>query len=98
MTKITRTSSFPVMHLHQAAGLAPVSPFPMEMRIRFPGGLAVEADLDGHTVRTDQPVAIGGGGSAPSPFDLFLASIDLPDGKPAVSPTRSSEKGSGDEQ
>jgi putative redox protein len=47
----------------------------MEMSIRFPGGLAVEADLDGHTVRTDQPVAIGGGGSAPSPFDLFLASI-----------------------
>jgi ribosomal protein S12 methylthiotransferase accessory factor len=47
----------------------------MELNIRFPGGLAVEADLDGHTVRTDQPQVSGGGGSAPSPFDLFLASI-----------------------
>jgi ribosomal protein S12 methylthiotransferase accessory factor len=47
----------------------------MELNIRFPGGLAVEAELDGYTVRTDQPEAIGGGGTAPSPFDLFLASI-----------------------
>jgi ribosomal protein S12 methylthiotransferase accessory factor len=47
----------------------------MELNIRFPGGLAVEADLDGHTVRTDQPEAAGGHGAAPSPFDLFLASI-----------------------
>jgi len=47
----------------------------MELRIRFPGGLAVEAELDGYTVRTDQPEAMGGGGTAPSPFDLFLASI-----------------------
>jgi ribosomal protein S12 methylthiotransferase accessory factor len=47
----------------------------MEMNIRFPGGLVVEAGLDGTAVRTDQPEAVGGGGSAPSPFDLFLASI-----------------------
>ena len=47
----------------------------MEINVRFPGGLAVEANLDGHTVRTDQPGALGGGGAAPSPFDLFLASI-----------------------
>lgn len=47
----------------------------MEMNIRFPGGLVVEAALDGTAVRTDQPEAVGGGGSAPSPFDLFLASI-----------------------
>lgn len=47
----------------------------MEMNIRFPGGLAVEADLDGFKVRTDQPAPVGGEGSAPSPFDLFLASI-----------------------
>lgn len=52
-----------------------MSPIPMEMNIRFPGGLAVEAALDGLAVRTDQPEAAGGGGSAPSPFDLFLASI-----------------------
>jgi ribosomal protein S12 methylthiotransferase accessory factor len=27
------------------------------------------------TIQTDQPVKAGGGGAAPSPFDLFLASI-----------------------
>jgi ribosomal protein S12 methylthiotransferase accessory factor len=47
----------------------------MEINIRFPGGLAVEAGLDGFTIRTDQPESVGGDGSAPSPFDLFLASI-----------------------
>ncbi len=47
----------------------------MPMEVRFPGGVAVEAIHAGMTIRTDQPVAAGGGGSAPSPFDLFLASI-----------------------
>ncbi|MHB8797097.1 MAG: OsmC family protein [Thermoanaerobaculia bacterium] len=45
------------------------------MEVRFPGGVAVEAIHAGMTIRTDQPVAAGGGGSAPSPFDLFLASM-----------------------
>ncbi len=44
------------------------------MEVRFPGGVAVEASFKGHTVRTDQPGPLGGD-SAPSPFDLFLASI-----------------------
>jgi ribosomal protein S12 methylthiotransferase accessory factor len=47
----------------------------MEMEIRFPGGMRVEASFDEYTVTTDQPVTDGGSGSAPSPFDLFLASI-----------------------
>jgi putative redox protein len=47
----------------------------MEMEIRFPGGKRVEALFDEYTVTTDQPFADGGSGSAPSPFDLFLASI-----------------------
>ena len=47
----------------------------MPMEVRFPGGVAVEAIHAGMTIRTDQPVAAGGTGSAPSPFDLFLASI-----------------------
>ena len=47
----------------------------MPMEIRFPGGVAVEAIHGGTTIRTDQPERAGGGGSAPSPFDLFLASI-----------------------
>jgi putative redox protein len=47
----------------------------MNMLIRFPGGKKVEALYDDLTVLTDQPVIDGGSGSAPSPFDLFLASI-----------------------
>ena len=45
------------------------------MEITFPGGVAVEAHIDGTTIRTDQPVRQGGGGTAPAPFELFLASI-----------------------
>ncbi|HPA50395.1 MAG TPA: OsmC family protein [Thermoanaerobaculia bacterium] len=45
------------------------------MEVRFPGGVAVEAIHAGMTIRTDQPVAAGGAGSAPSPFDLFLVSL-----------------------
>ena len=45
------------------------------MEITFPGGVAVEAHLAGTTIRTDQPEKYGGGGTAPAPFDLFIASI-----------------------
>ena len=45
------------------------------MEILFPRGLEVEAHDKGFTILTDQPVKGGGAGSAPSPFDLFLASI-----------------------
>jgi ribosomal protein S12 methylthiotransferase accessory factor len=47
----------------------------MEMQIRFPGGMRVDAAFGGHTVHTDQSEKSGGEGAAPSPFDLFLASI-----------------------
>jgi putative redox protein len=47
----------------------------MEMEIHLPGGKKVDAKFDNFTVLTDQPVADGGSGLAPSPFDLFLASI-----------------------
>ena len=43
--------------------------------VTFPGGVAVDVAMNGHTVHTDQPAAIGGGNSAPTPFQLFLASI-----------------------
>lgn len=46
----------------------------MDMEITFPGGVAVNAHYRGMTVATDQPPPLGGG-TAPSPFDLFLASI-----------------------
>ena len=45
------------------------------MKVFFPGGLEVAAKAGGFLIRTDQPVAQGGGGAAPSPFDLFLASL-----------------------
>jgi putative redox protein len=47
----------------------------MEMIITFSGNKKVDAEYRGHTIHTDQPVAGGGDGSAPSPFDYFLASI-----------------------
>lgn len=43
----------------------------MEMIIDFPGGQRVDAHFKGFMVPTDQPPAA----SAPTPFDLFLASI-----------------------
>lgn len=47
----------------------------MKMEISFPGGKKVDATYNGQRVQTDQPVVDGGSGSAPAPFDLFLASI-----------------------
>jgi putative redox protein len=47
----------------------------MEMRITFPGGEKVNAEMSGRVIPTDQPVEAGGEGSAPSPFDYFLASL-----------------------
>jgi putative redox protein len=46
----------------------------MTIEVTFPGGVAVDARVGGHSVRTDQPAPLGRG-SAPSPFDLFLASL-----------------------
>jgi len=45
------------------------------MEIIFEGGKVVTAYAHGHTIKTDQTVEHGGMNSAPSPFDLFLASI-----------------------
>ena len=47
----------------------------MEIKITFPGGKKVNAEFNGMTVKTDQPVKYGGEGSAPSPFDYFLSSL-----------------------
>jgi putative redox protein len=43
----------------------------MDMLIDFPGGSRVDAHFGPFTVATDQPPAA----SAPSPFEIFLASI-----------------------
>ncbi|MDP3544118.1 MAG: OsmC family protein [Elusimicrobiota bacterium] len=45
------------------------------MKIRFAGNKKVTAEFDGFTVTTDQPKEAGGDGSAPAPFELFLASL-----------------------
>ncbi|PKP49798.1 MAG: osmotically inducible protein OsmC [Bacteroidetes bacterium HGW-Bacteroidetes-11] len=45
------------------------------MKITFEGKKKIIADFNGHRIVTDQPVRAGGDGSAPAPFDLFLASI-----------------------
>jgi ribosomal protein S12 methylthiotransferase accessory factor len=47
----------------------------MDIRVTFPGGKRVDAAVGALTIHTDQPVAQGGDGSAPAPFDLFLASL-----------------------
>ena len=45
------------------------------MKVIFPGGKRVDAIYDGITVKTDQPESNGGTGKAPSPYDMFFASI-----------------------
>jgi putative redox protein len=45
------------------------------MEITFDGGKVITAHINGHTIITDQPVALGGQNSGPTPFELFLASI-----------------------
>lgn len=47
----------------------------MNMEVYFDGNKKVNAKWNGHDIQTDQPVQGGGDGSAPSPFDLFLASL-----------------------
>ncbi len=47
----------------------------MEMQIDFPGGNRVDAHFGPYTVLTDQPGRNGEPGVAPTPFELFLASI-----------------------
>jgi putative redox protein len=45
------------------------------MEITFDGDKVVTAHSHGHLIKTDQPISSGGTNSAPSPFELYLASI-----------------------
>lgn len=47
----------------------------MQMEILLAEGKKVNASFNGHVIKTDQPVRIGGENTAPPPFDLFLASL-----------------------
>ena len=47
----------------------------MDIKITFPGGKKVSAEMNGMIIPTDQPKKLGGDDTAPSPYALFLASI-----------------------
>lgn len=49
----------------------------MEINVNFLENLRLEAKFDDFTVITDQPIRYKGDGSAPGPFDYFLASSAL---------------------
>ncbi len=49
----------------------------MEITVNFLDNLRLEAQFDDFTVTTDQPIRYKGDGTAPSPFDYFLASSAL---------------------
>lgn len=48
---------------------------PSQIIVTLPGGRRVDAQVGNHVVHTDQPKTNGGEDSAPSPFELFLASL-----------------------
>ncbi|HXX68954.1 MAG TPA: OsmC family protein [Polyangiaceae bacterium] len=45
------------------------------IKVTFPGGKRVDAQVGPYLVHTDQPVESGGEATAVAPFDLFLASL-----------------------
>ncbi|HOO66951.1 MAG: OsmC family protein [Bacteroidales bacterium] len=45
------------------------------MEVTLDGGKVITAHINGKSIKTDQSARNGGGGSAPEPFELFLASI-----------------------
>jgi len=47
----------------------------MQIEVFLGENQRVEAKVEGHVVATDQPPALGGGDTAPSPFALFLTSL-----------------------
>jgi ribosomal protein S12 methylthiotransferase accessory factor len=49
----------------------------MQVKVRFLDNLKLEAQFDDYRIITDQPVRYKGDGTAPGPFDYFLASSAL---------------------
>ena len=45
------------------------------IEVSFPGGKKIDAKIGDVEIKTDQSVLAGGEGSAPEPFQLFLASL-----------------------
>lgn len=50
---------------------------PIRTTVTFADGKKVDADHGGHRIRSDQSREDGGDGSAPSPFDYFIASMAI---------------------
>lgn len=48
---------------------------PLELKVVFGDNYKIGVEAKGFTILTDQPVRDGGDGTAPSPFDYFLASL-----------------------
>jgi hypothetical protein len=51
--------------------------YAMEIKVNFLDNLRLEAKFDDFSVIADQPIRYKGDGSAPGPFDYFLASSAL---------------------
>lgn len=47
----------------------------MSIKITFPGNKKVDAEIGSFTIKTDQSIKDNGDGTAPAPFEYFLASI-----------------------
>ena len=47
----------------------------VEIEVSFPKNVAVEANIRGFVLTTDQPEKSGGDNSGPTPFELFTSSI-----------------------
>jgi len=61
----------------QTSAFAANAFLPMEIKVNFLDKLRLEAKFDDFTVIADQPIRYKGDGSAPGPFDYFLASSAL---------------------
>jgi putative redox protein len=48
---------------------------PKELKVVFGDKYRIDVEYKGFTIKTDQPVRDGGDGTAPAPFDYFLASL-----------------------
>jgi ribosomal protein S12 methylthiotransferase accessory factor len=49
----------------------------MNYNIEFAGNKKVDTHFRGFTLKSDQPIADGGDNTAPSPLEIFLASIGM---------------------